>query len=102
MENYWVRKKIDLGEVLEETIQTYEFESLVNIPPIVTIKAGCGCTETSFDQDSGILIAKLDVGKFPYHLKQQNTQQLEKMITVTYQDGTQDVLTLIATKTKKI
>lgn len=103
---YWETKVIDLGEVLEDTSVDVVFNTTKDCPILKRVKPGCGCTTTKFDEITGKLKVKLNLGKIPFHLKV-DKQEFEKHIDIEYGDIqdlskiTADRLSIIGYKIRK-
>ena len=86
----WKSTHINLGTLKENKSYSLEFESNEDLD-ILSAKPGCGnCTSLQ-----GYSNRKLKVtyksGNIPYHLGK-NEQPINKTITITYQDGSTEVL----------
>jgi len=98
MEKHWKEVEINFGTIRENTSKTIIFTALNTIPEIVDISAQCGCTKPSYDKENKLMSVKFNAGYIPKHLT--TTQPVRKMITVTYKDGSQEILFITGTKVK--
>ena len=92
MEN-WKSKYIDAGSIIEKSKRGIAFQATENIPEIMSLQSSCGCTTPEYDKETGVLRVIYSAGKVPIHLRQSTKKTIvTQSITVTYVDGTKDIL----------
>lgn len=96
--NYWKEMKINFGSIKRNTSKKIIFEALPDIPEIKGITASCGCTTFKYNKEDGTLKIIYKAKDIPVHIT--GNQSVIKYIHVTYEDGTQDTLTLTGVKTR--
>lgn len=86
----WKDTHINLGTLKENKSYSFEFESIEKLD-IASTKPGCGnCTSLQGYRDNKLKVTYKSNG-IPYHLGK-SEQPVNKTITITYQDGTTEVL----------
>jgi hypothetical protein len=86
----WKNIHISLGILKENKSYSFEFESNKDLD-IASAKPGCGnCTSLQGYRDNKLKVTYKSNG-IPYHLGK-SEQPVNKTITITYQDGTTEVL----------
>ena len=86
----WKNTHINLGILKENSSYKFEFESIEKLD-ILSAKPGCGnCTFLKEYEDNKLKVTYKSNG-ISYHLGK-NEQPVNKTITITYQDGTTEVL----------
>lgn len=98
MENYWQSRKVNFGTIRRNSSRDFEFQGLITIPEVKEINVGCGCTKVKYDNKMRILKVRFDAGEIPNHIE--GNQEVYKIITVVYKDGTEDTLVIEGTKTR--
>lgn len=92
---YWKETEIDFGIIKEGKNLTLTFFSHISIPEVMSITGTCGCTRVTYRSDRGTLEVVYKSGFVPNHLIE---QEVRKMITVAYKDGTEEFLYIVGTK----
>jgi hypothetical protein len=88
----WNTTTYDFGDAKKGTVVIAEFEYQGD-KKITEIKAGCGCTLVDYKEGSNVIKATYDVPAIASHLKDTQTkQQIVKNLTITFSDGTTQVL----------
>lgn len=99
----WAEQIINLGKVKENSKISFNFVATKNLE-IVRIKPGCGtCTFVKKLNKDLQLPVIYKPGSIPIRLRNANGGNglpVRKTITITYSDGTEDVLTFTATVIK--
>ena len=98
MENYWQSKKVNFGTIRRNHSRDFEFQGLITIPEVKEINVSCGCTKVKYNPKTRLLKVRFDAGEIPNHIE--GNQEVYKIITVVYKDGTEDVLVIEGTKTR--
>lgn len=91
----WQQKTLRLGTIKSGVKQTINFYSNEELD-IVNIVASCGCTTPKYIKEEKRLEVIYNPGSIPMHLRHTGTFSTTKTITVSYIDGTKDVLTFSA------
>ena len=92
----WERNKIDIGNVLENTVPEVEFKYLGDLP-INDIVVSCGCLTPIFDKESGILKVKFKTGGVPVHLRYKGTFVSRKTVNIYIVGKPKTELVIVAT-----
>jgi len=101
MEN-WKTKIIDLGKLIVGKKVKIIFKAVKELSPIATIESSCGCSKGIYDKKNKELIVNYNPGSIPIHLRKQGWYNTSKSITITYVDGSSDVLKFKAKVYKKL
>jgi hypothetical protein len=93
----WEKTLINLGTIKQGTTVPLVFKALKKLS-ITQLKPGCGsCTFVkAFNPDTLELGVTFKVGSIPIHLRKQGYYNTRKSITVTYEDGTSEILSFTA------
>jgi hypothetical protein len=97
--SHWKNANINLGVIQAGKAKKITFEALPNIPEIVSITPGCGCTSTDYNKKTKELIVIYSNSKIPNQV-QAPAQTISKSIYITYDTGLSEVLTIKATRTR--
>lgn len=93
----WKTKVISLGTIPPKKKQTIIFEALVPLN-IRTLTSSCGCTTPVYNKENNTVVVSYTPGNIPYHLKMKGeSQPTTKTVTVYYEDGTEERLSIRAT-----
>lgn len=88
----WNLTTYNFGEAVKGTEVTAEF-IYEGDKKITEIKASCGCTVVDYKEGSNVIKATYDVPGIASHLKKiQDKQEIVKSLTVTFSDGTVQIL----------
>lgn len=90
----WLKKEIHLGEVKPGVKQKVTFKLLEPVE-IKTVTVGCGCTKPTVVNDT--IKVTYTPGNIPYHLKSRGEYTTRKSLTVYFEDGSKDILHIVAT-----
>lgn len=93
----WEKQNINLGKVRVGVRQKIIFQKLAKEPVIVDLKASCGCSKPNYVKSKNQVIVLYKPQEIPIHLKVQGTYSTTKTVTVTYEDGSKEVLTFKGT-----
>lgn len=96
MTRKWEQKFLNLGTLRLGKKHLVEFKALEDID-YSSIKASCGCTKPTYDGRERKLFVKFKPQPMPVHLRRAGRYTTTKFITVSYKDGTEDVLAFKAT-----
>lgn len=100
MESFWEQPEMNIGEVEVNTTNKVYFQAKENIPPIINIIPGCGCTDFRYDKKTKRLHVEYQAGRIPRHLGT-NSVDITKYIRITYNDQRQESLSFTGKKVKK-
>ena len=92
---YWEETKQSFGIIKEGKSIKFSFKHNINCPEIISIASSCGCTRISYKPNDKTLEVIYKSGFVPKHLIE---QEVNKTITVTYRDGTEELLSIVGTK----
>lgn len=96
--NNWKNYTVNVGYVKQETSKIVSYES--NRPlNISRVQPGCESCTKFLDYKDNILTIRYDAPMYPIHLGNKE-QVINKIITVYYNDGTQDELKFVGFLTK--
>ena len=96
----WKEQSKNIGNIKVGAKVTIKFKA-VDIPKIKLLQSSCGCSTPHYNENTKELIVGFNPNPVPKHLKAQGHYKTTKTITVTYVDGTKDVLSFTATVNKK-
>ena len=82
---YWANNSVPIGDVSPRSEVKVQFHALDDIPPIVNIIPGCGCSDFRYDKEEKILHVTYKVERFPYHLRNQPTMEVRKNFKIEYE-----------------
>lgn len=88
-------KLIDLGSVRERSSTNFSFKNSDYKGNIIRATPSCGCTKVTV-QPSGDITGTFRSDSVPHHLKHVGYYTTSKYITVLYNDGSSEVLTIKA------
>jgi hypothetical protein len=94
----WGNKSINLGTIKENVKKIIIFEALNELNNIHSMSSSCGCSTPK--QDGNKIVVSYTPGTIPFHLISQGFYNTTKTITITYKDGTTDILSFKAKITK--
>lgn len=91
----WVKSKIELGQMYENTKKDFSFDYIGNLK-ILKVTPGCSnCTKVSLKGNK--LNVTYKANKIPIHIKMmQDFQLVTKTINVKYEDGNEKTLLFTA------
>ena len=91
----WKQYNIDLGTVKQGTKHIMEF---VSNSTLVVNKFSPGCSHCTSIKgyENNILKVGYNAEYLPVHLKKQGFQNIRKVITVVYEDGSKEILSFTA------
>ena len=92
----WKDRQVSLGNIKIGKKQRIVYQALEELPEIKTLQSSCGCSIPVYDATNNQIIVTFSPGSVPKHLKGQGYYSTTKTITVTYIDGTKDVLSFTA------
>lgn len=92
MSNF-VKNKIDLGPLTENSSKTFTFSLIDNegIPEVLSFSSSCNCTKVKFDERKGLLKGVYKAGSIPFHIRHKSIPKVGK-ITVKFDDNTSEIL----------
>ena len=96
----FTQKQINLGEITVGKKQTVIFQATRELD-IINLESSCGCSKPSYSKENNQLIVIYTPGSIPKHLQSVGRYNTTKSITITYKDGTSEVLSFKATISKK-
>ncbi len=94
--SHWINPEVNLGVIKAGSPIKIMFQASETIPAIKQIVPYCGCTTTNYNETNKQLIIKYDNGAIPVQVR--GPQATIKKITIIYQDDTQDLLLIKATR----
>lgn len=94
--SHWINLEINLGVIKAGFPIKIMFQASETIPKIKSIVPYCGCTATNYNETNKQLIIKYDNGAIPTQVT--GSQAIIKKISVIYEDDTEDLLLIKATK----
>lgn len=97
----WKTNKKNVGTVTVGQRQIIKFYANKELPKIVNLSSSCGCSKPNYDKKTKVLNVSYNPGSIPKHLKSQGWYNTTKTITITFVDGTKDVLSFSARVNKK-
>jgi hypothetical protein len=96
--SYWYSTEASFGTILQGGSTTVRFKAKVDIPPILEIKAGCGCTQPQYNPITRILTVKYQAGLIPdQHI---GNELVSRKLTVHYADGSTEKLVITGVKVR--
>lgn len=93
---HWKNPNIDLGIIKSGTPKKVVFEALPDIPKIESVKAYCGCTAYNYDETKKELVVTYSNSAIPMQVT--GPQNITKQISITYNTGTTEILTIKAVR----
>lgn len=96
--NYFKEQIVNFGSVKRNTSKEIIFTAERNIPKVVDITVGCGCTKVKWYEDSRILKVTYKAGEIPNQVI--GNQDITKTVTLYYKDGNEETLTIKGIKTR--
>ena len=94
--SHWVNPEVNLGVIKAGSPIKVMFQASETIPAIKTIVPYCGCTTTTYNTKSKQLFIVYSNGAIPPQVV--GSQAVTKKINVIYEDDTEDLLLIKATK----
>lgn len=92
----WITKHIDLGDIKVGKKQTIIFSSTKELDNIINLESSCGCSTPSYSKENKQMVVIFTPGGIPKHLKSVGVYTTTKSITITYSDGSSEVLSFKA------
>lgn len=96
----WTQKQINLGEIIVGKKQTVIFQATRDLD-IINLESSCGCSKPSYNKETKQLIVIYTPDAIPKHLQSVGKYNTTKSVTITYADGTSEVLSFKSTILKK-
>jgi len=90
--NNWKTKHKNVGTINVGQRQIIKFHATKELAKIINLSSSCGCSKPNYDKKTRTLNVSYNPGSVPKHLKAQGWYNTTKKITITYNDGTQDIL----------
>ena len=97
MEN-WINKEINIGQTRQNKTLYVSFIAKPTIKEIHHIIPACGCTTFRYDDIDRKLNVTYKAGNIPKQIS--GNQNINKLITVIYKDGSEDQLFITGIKTR--
>jgi len=94
--NHWINPEVNLGVIKAGSPIKIMFQASETILKIKSIVPYCGCTATNYNEATKQLFIKYDNGAIPAQVT--GSQTIIKKISVIYEDDTEDLLLIKATK----
>jgi len=94
--SYWINPEVNLGIIRAGSPKKIVFQASETIPTIKQIIPYCGCTTTNYDDKSKQLFIIYGNGVIPPQV--QGPQTSIKKISIIYEDNTEEVLIIKATR----
>jgi len=88
----WINKYIETKDLKVGVKSTIVFKTTTELPQIKTLSSSCGCSVPTYSKEKRELSVEYTPKVIPQHLKSQGWYRSTKSITVTYTNGTKDVL----------
>lgn len=99
MINHFEETRVSFGIVKEHKSALINFQGKIDIPEIKKLTFSCGCMKLNkYDKTTKVLTIKYNAGNVPNHLPFR--QSIEKDITVWYENGTSQTLTVTGIKSR--
>lgn len=92
----WKVEQINIGNLKVGRKQIIRFEATEELKEISRLHSSCGCSKPNYDKKTRTLNVSYTPDKVPHQLKNQGWYKSSKFITVSYKDGTKDVLRFTA------
>ena len=90
----WQKKHINLGVIKAHSKKELTFIPEGELNNISSMVSSCGCSSPK--QMGNTIVVTYTPGAVPFHLQAKGEYKTTKNITITYDDGTQDVLSFTA------
>jgi hypothetical protein len=94
--SHWINPEIDLGIIKANSPKKIMFQASETIPKIKSIVPYCGCTTVNYNFKNRQLFITYSNSSIPPQVV--GSQEVIKKISVIYEDDTEDLLLIKATK----
>jgi len=94
----WEKEFIDAGVITEKGKKDITFKATNDIPVITHLHSSCGCSTPTYDEVLKVLRVIYTAPMVSSHLRATTKKNIiTQQITVTYADGTKDILSFTIT-----
>lgn len=94
--SYWVSTKVSFGITKQHSSKIVYFTATEDVPEIIGIIPGCGCTVPQYDEVSRTLKVKYTAGSIPDNHK--GNESISRKVTINYIDGSKEELFVTGVK----
>ena len=94
--SHWINPEINLGIIKAGFPKKLAFKASETLPVIKKITPYCGCTATSYSEETKELI--ITYSNTAIHAQVQGAQVITKRIDVVYEDDSSEILIIKATR----
>jgi hypothetical protein len=94
--SHWINPEINLGIIRAGSPRRLVFKAFDTLPVIKAITPYCGCTATSYNEQTKELTITYSNTAIPDQV--QGAQATTKRIDIVYEDDSLDILTIKATR----